>query len=97
MSIPGVFAPVEIEGKLLEDGGIADNLPIDVARQMGADVLIVVEIGTSLRSRDRLESAVAITAQVITFIIQRNTMEQLSTLGSGDVHHPADAWRYWYK
>jgi len=46
MSIPGVFAPVELDGRLLVDG-IADNLPVDVARRMGADILIAVNVGRS--------------------------------------------------
>jgi len=46
MSIPALFAPVEIDGRLLVDGGVANNLPIDIARQMGADIVIVVDIST---------------------------------------------------
>src|SRR6266478_5738856 len=45
LSAPGVFAPVEREGRLLVDGGIAENLPIDVARAMNVDILIVVDVG----------------------------------------------------
>ncbi|MDF5939213.1 patatin-like phospholipase family protein [Pseudomonas aeruginosa] len=45
MSIPAVFAPVEIDGRLLVDGGMVDNIPVDVARDMGVDVVIVVDIG----------------------------------------------------
>ena len=85
MSIPGVFAPVEMEGKMLVDGGIADNLPMDVARQMGADVLICVDIGTNLRPRDKLQSAGSITAQVMTILIQRNVSAQLATLRPEDI------------
>jgi len=85
MSIPGVFAPVEREGKMLVDGGIANNLPMDVARQMGADVLICVDIGTPLRPRDKLQSAGGITAQVMTILIQRNVAAQLATLRPGDI------------
>jgi NTE family protein len=85
MSIPGVFAPVEIDGRILVDGGITDNVPVDVARKMGADVLIVVDIGTPLRSRDKLGSVVSITAQVMTILIQRNSMGQLATLRPADV------------
>jgi len=44
MSIPGLLAPVEWQGKLLVDGGIANNLPIDVVRDMGADIVIAVDI-----------------------------------------------------
>ncbi|OPY86065.1 MAG: NTE family protein RssA [Smithella sp. PtaU1.Bin162] len=85
MSIPGVFSPVEIDGRLLVDGGIADNVPVDIARQMGADCLIVVDIGTGLRSRDKLVSAVSISAQVMTIMIQRNSQAQIRTLTAKDV------------
>ncbi len=46
MSLPAIFAPVEHDGLLLVDGGIADNLPVDVVRAMGADIVIAVDIGT---------------------------------------------------
>ena len=85
MSIPGVFAPVDLDGRLLVDGGIADNLPVDVARSMGADVLIAVNIGTLRRPRGKLTSAMAITAQVMTIMIQKNTDAQIATLREGDL------------
>lgn len=85
MSIPGIFAPAEWEGKMLVDGGVANNLPINVARQMGADVLIVVDIGTPLRTRENLDSAMTITVQLLTILIQRNTQEQLKTLTDKDI------------
>jgi len=85
MSIPGVFAPVEMEGKMLVDGGIANNLPIDVARAMGAEVVICVDIGTPLRSRGKLQSATSVTAQVMTITIQRNVAAQLATLRKDDI------------
>lgn len=85
MSIPGLFTPVELEKKLLVDGGVANNLPMNVARQMGAEVLIVVDIGTPLRTREHLGSAMTVTVQLITILIQRNTQEQLKTLTNKDV------------
>lgn len=45
MAVPGVFTPVEIEGHLLVDGGIVDNLPVDVMKAMGADIIIAVDVG----------------------------------------------------
>ena len=57
MSVPGVFAPVEYRGQLLVDGGLVDNLPIDVARAMGVDVLIVVDAGFPLQPRKSLDFA----------------------------------------
>jgi NTE family protein len=85
MSIPGVFAPVELDDRLLVDGGIADNLPVDVARLMGADILIAVNIGTLRRPKEKLTSAVTITAQVMTILIQKNTDAQIATLREGDL------------
>ncbi len=51
MSAPGVFAPVELNGRLLVDGGLAENLPINVARAMHADVLIVSDVSFPLLPR----------------------------------------------
>src|SRR5690606_24063595 len=48
MSAPGVFAPVQRDGRLLVDGGLVENLPVQVARQMGVDVLIVVDVSFPL-------------------------------------------------
>ena len=59
MSAPGLFAPVERDGRLLVDGGLVENLPIDVVRAMGVDVLIVVDAGFPLQTRDRLNSLTA--------------------------------------
>ncbi len=85
MSLPGIFAPIESEGRLLVDGGIADNLPIDVARRMGADILIAVNVGALRASRQQLDSAVAITGQVMTILVQRNTDAQIATLKEADI------------
>lgn len=85
MSIPGFFAPAERDGRILVDGGIANNLPVNVARSMGADILIVVDIGTPLRTRDSLSSMASITAQVMTIMIQRNVQTQLQTIKPGDI------------
>jgi predicted acylesterase/phospholipase RssA len=52
MSVPGVFPATEVNGRILGDGGLVDNVPVDVARAMGADIVIVVNIGTPLAGRD---------------------------------------------
>ena len=44
MSVPGVFAPFEKEGKLLADGGLAENVPVDLAKKMGAEIFIAVDV-----------------------------------------------------
>lgn len=85
MSIPALFAPVEMDGRLLVDGGIANNLPIDIVRRMGADVVIVVDISTELSSRDQLATSVAITSQLTSIMVQRNTQAQIRTMREGDI------------
>ena len=85
MSIPGVFSPVERDGRLLVDGGFANNLPVRLAREMGADILIVVDLGDYQLKRDKLVSPFSILNQNMGFIIKRNTEEQLEDLRSNDI------------
>ncbi|MBR7196574.1 patatin-like phospholipase family protein [Pseudomonas sp. 14A] len=85
MSIPAVFAPVELDGRLLVDGGMTDNIPLDVAREMGVDIAIVVDIGTPLRNRKQLTTVVDVLNQSITLMTRRNSEEQLATLHADDV------------
>lgn len=85
MSIPAVFAPVEIEGRLLVDGGMVDNIPMDVARDMGVDRLIVVDIGSPLQSREQLLTVVDVLNQSITMMTRRNSEAQLATLRPEDL------------
>ncbi len=85
LSVPGVFTPVEHEGRLLVDGGIAENLPIDVARQMNVDVLIVVDVGFPLGTRERLGSVASISNQMLAILIRRDSTRQRATLGGRDV------------
>jgi len=85
MSIPAVFAPVEVNGQLLVDGGMVDNIPLDVAREMGVDIAIVVDIGTPLRNRKQLATVIDVLNQSITLMTQRNSQEQLATLHPNDI------------
>ncbi|HTQ36179.1 MAG TPA: patatin-like phospholipase family protein [Steroidobacteraceae bacterium] len=85
LAAPGVFAPVERDGRLLVDGGIANNLPVDVARAMGVDRLIVVDVGVPLGQRDRLGSVTNVANQMLTILIRRQADRQAASLGDGDV------------
>jgi NTE family protein len=85
LSAPGVFAPVERDGRLLVDGGISDNVPVDIARSMGVDVLIVVDVGSPLLTRKQLTSATAISNQMLAILIRHNADAQLATLTPKDV------------
>ncbi|MFD2643245.1 patatin-like phospholipase family protein [Pseudomonas japonica] len=85
MSIPAVFAPVELDGRLLVDGGMVDNIPLDIVREMGVDVAIVVDIGTPLRNRKQLGTVVDVLNQSITLMTRRNSEEQLAALRREDI------------
>ena len=83
MSIPGVFPPVPYKGHLLVDGGIAKNIPVDTARQLCGDVVIVVNVSTPTLREDQLNSFYNIGQQVIGIAMQHNMDEQLKLLHPG--------------
>ncbi len=85
MSVPGAFDPVALGQHLLVDGGISNNVPIDVVRNMGADIVIAVDVGTPLETRADLKSLVNITAQLTGLLVVRNAAAQIATLHGRDV------------
>jgi NTE family protein len=85
MAVPGAFAPVQHGEALLVDGGISDNIPIDVAREMGADKVIVVDISTPLHSKDEIGNLFTITDQLTRLMTQINGKAQIATLTEQDI------------
>ncbi len=85
MAVPGVFRPERYQGRILVDGGVANNLPIQVVRDMGADVVIAVDVGFPLLPEAELDSALAITKQMLTILINQRAEAQLSLLGADDI------------
>jgi NTE family protein len=85
MSIPAALTPMEIDGRLLVDGGIAMNLPVEVAQSMGADRVIAVDISTPLRSRETLLSVLDVTTQLTNLLTRNGALEQRSRMGPDDV------------
>ncbi len=85
ISAPGVFAPVESQGLLLVDGGLAENLPIDVARGMHADILIVSDVSFPLQPREALDSALTISNQMLAILVRKDADRQRATLGAADM------------
>lgn len=66
-SFPTLLAPVVIDGKLLSDGGIINNFPVNEVKEMGADIVIGVDIQSGLDPKDNLDSAVKILNQIVGF------------------------------
>jgi NTE family protein len=85
ISAPGVFAPAEVQGQLLVDGGLAENLPIDVARAMHADILIVSDVSFPLQPRAALDSALTISNQMLAILVRKDADRQRATLGPADI------------
>jgi len=85
MSVPGAMSPVEINGRLLVDGFIVNNLPIDQARKLCADVIIAVNIGTPPLKRSEITSVLSVVAQLSNFLGKDNVDKQLKSLTDKDV------------
>ena len=85
MSVPGAVAPVTIDRRQLVDGGLVRNLPVDIARQMGADVIIAVNLGTPLLKPDEITSVFSVTMQMINILTEQNVSRSLLELGPKDI------------
>jgi NTE family protein len=85
MAVPAVFDPVPYEETLLVDGGIANNLPVSVARAMGADRVIAVDVGSGLLDAKDIKDAVDVAAQLTNILVENTTRRQLEFLGDQDI------------
>ena len=85
MAIPGAFAPVRLGDYILNDGGMVRNLPIDVARNVCADVVIAVNLVTEPIKPDNLQTATQLAGRAMDVMLEANVRLQLQTLKPGDV------------
>jgi len=85
MAVPGVFSPVSIDGRILGDGGLTRNVPVDIARQTCADVVIAVAVPNPLPTAAELRSPLTLMARTLDVLIGANERQQLDTLGPDDV------------
>ena len=77
MAIPGVFTPVRLDSMVLIDGGVVNNYPVNIAREMGADVIIGVDVQSELKPANELETATAILGQLIDLMGQEQYLKNL--------------------
>ncbi len=77
MAVPGIFSPVEWDGRTLVDGGLVDNLPTDVARDMGADVVIAVHFNMPVPAAGRLQTLPAVLTQAVSVAVSVTERENL--------------------
>ena len=85
LTAPGTLPPVQIDGRFLVTGSLLNNLPIDVARQLGMDVVIVADVGPYLRTADEINSIFGIADQVSHILQRQNSAASLSTLRESDI------------
>lgn len=85
MSVPGAVAPVTIDKRQLVDGGLVRNLPVDIARSMGAEVIIAVNLGTPLLRPDQITSVFSVSMQMINILTEQNVNRSLKELTPRDV------------
>ncbi|HSC66678.1 MAG TPA: patatin-like phospholipase family protein [Cellvibrio sp.] len=91
MSVPGLMAPIEHQGRKLVDGGLVDNVPVEVARDLcKADRVIVVNVGSPLKSADDIGSILSVTGQMIGILTQQNVDNSLAGLKEGDIYIEPD-------
>jgi NTE family protein len=85
MAVPAAFAPVEASGRLLVDGMLVRNLPVDVARNTCADVVIAVQVGAPATTRHQLGSFLSVAQQAMNIAVAANERAQVATLTDQDV------------
>lgn len=85
MAVPGLFTPVSINGRTLIDGGISSNLPIKETLAMGADIIIAVDIGTTLKDINDIKSTLEIIQQSMTIMVHKTVQLQKSSLRQRDI------------
>lgn len=85
MSIPGAFPPTQVGSRTLVDGFVVNNVPISVARAMGADIVIVSAFPEEVKNAGQLTSAVAVLNQTVSLMMVKSTREQLATITPSDV------------
>lgn len=90
MSVPGAFRPAEYKGRVLVDGGLIDNLPIDLARDMGADRVVAINVGTPLGKRDDIKGVLGVMAQVVNILTEQNVRKSKESIRPGDIYIEPD-------
>ncbi|YCA18889.1 patatin-like phospholipase family protein [Vibrio sp. AK197] len=84
MSVPGALPPYNLNGRLLVDGGVINNMPVNIAREIGAEVVIAVDISTDYKTEDDFKTFFTVGEQLSNYLVRRSTKEQADTLSDTD-------------
>jgi NTE family protein len=85
MSVPGAVAPAEFGGMMLVDGMLTQNLPVETARAMGADIVIAVNVGTPLLTREELTGIFGVLGQMLSILTEQNVEASIKSLKPTDI------------
>ena len=85
MSVPGAVAPAEFGGMMLVDGMLTSNLPVEAAREMGADIVIAVNVGTPLLKREQLDGIAGVAGQMLSILTEQNVQASIASLKPTDI------------
>lgn len=85
MAVPGIFSPVEMNDTLLVDGGVSDNLPISLAKEMGADIVIVVNVSTPLLTEAEITDFTSVISQISNILTDVNIEKSKCALSEKDI------------
>lgn len=86
MAVPGAFSPVLLGDRILSDGGMMRNLPVDVARDLCAEVVIAVSLRSPPPEAQDLTSALSLAGRALDVMIDANQNAQIATLAKWDVN-----------
>lgn len=86
MSVPGVLPPYEVDGQLLVDGGVTNNMPVDVARALGADIVIAVDISTDYKSEEQFTTFLTVADQLTNYLVRQSSQKQAQKLRRDDIY-----------
>jgi len=85
MSLPAVLNPTEIGDRVYVDGGLVNNLPIDVGRELCGEIIIAVNLGTKPKSKDQIHNSIDVALQSIVLLTEQNVKRSLETLTTDDI------------
>ena len=84
-AIPGGLQPINIDGVDLVDGGVSENIPIQVARDMGADIIIAVDVSEGFSNKIDVNSYIVVVGQLVNILMRKNADESIKTLTNKDI------------
>lgn len=85
MAVPGLLPPQKIGDKTLIDGGLSSNVPIHVARSLGADLLIVVNLSTEPKRAEDIKDVIGVVGQIAAYLTLEKAKAEMATLTDKDV------------